>query len=159
MFHCKTQHINCSLLVNRIFCICCQNYCKAIKKRVRHYHCPTCNKALQKLKFLFHLKNCFYIDSKEKVNDDEELLSSTLLELSLVTDKYLVPRKPKRASKFQNQKHLEKGQNFVKHLSNNDGDNNNNNTEGLISMSSLNSMDRGMVFYHFTISAVNVIYT
>ena len=76
------------------------------------------------------------------------------------------PRKPKRASKFQNQRHLEKGENFVKHLSNNDGDNNNNNnnnnnnkTEELISISSLNSMDRGIVFYHSTISAVNVIYT
>ena len=44
-------------------------------------------------------------------------------------------------------------------MSNNDGDNTNNNTEELISMSSLNSMDRGIVFYHSTISAVNVIYT
>ena len=83
----------------------------------------------------------------------------------MVTDEYLEPRKPKRASKFQNQRHLEKGENFVKHLSNNDGDNNNNNnnnnnkTEELISISSLNSMDRGIVFYHSTISAVNVIYT
>ena len=45
-------------------------------------------------------------------------------------------------------------------MSNNDGDNNNNNnTEELISMSSLNSLDRGIVFYHSTVSAVNVIYT
>ena len=72
-----------SLLVNGIFYICCQNYCKAIKKRVRHYYCLTCNKALQKLKFLSHLKNCFYIDSEEKVNDEEELLSSTPLESSV----------------------------------------------------------------------------
>ena len=89
MLHCKTQHINCSLLVNGIFYICCQNYCKAIIKRVRHYHCPTCNKALQKLKFLSHLKNCFYIDSKEKVNDDEELISSTPLESLVVTGEHL----------------------------------------------------------------------
>ena len=41
----------------------------------------------------------------------------------------------------------------------NNNNNNNNNTEELISISSLNSMDRGIVFYHSTISAVNVIYT
>ena len=85
----------------------------------------------------------------------------------MVTDEYLEPRKPKRASKFQNQTNSEKGENFVKHLSNNDGDSNNNNnnnndnnnnyTEELISISSLNSI--GRVFYHCTISAVNVIYT
>ena len=44
-------------------------------------------------------------------------------------------------------------------MNNNDGDNNNHNNEGLISISSLNSMDRGIVFYHSTISTVNVIYT
>ena len=77
----------------------------------------------------------------------------------MVTDEYLEPRKPKRSRNFQNQKQLEKGENFVKHLSNNNGDNNNNNTEGLISIISLNSMDRGIVFYHSTISPVNVIYT
>ena len=60
-----------------------------LSKRVRHYHCPTCNKALQKLKFLSHLKNCFYIDSKEKVNDDEELISSTPLESLVVTGEHL----------------------------------------------------------------------
>ena len=55
---------------------------------------------------------------------------------------------------------MEKGDNFVKPLSNNDDDDdNNNNTEELIFMSSLNSMDGGIVFYHSTISAVNVIYT
>ena len=62
----------------------------------------------------------------------------------MVTDKYLEPRKPKRARNFQNQKQLEKGENFGKHLSNNNGDNNSN-TEGLISIISLNSMDRGIV--------------
>ena len=115
---------------------------KLSKKTVRHYHCPTCNKPLQTLKFLSHLKNYFYIDREEKVNENEEPLSSTPLE-------YLKPRKPKRANKFQNQKHLEKGQNFVKPLNNNDGNNNNtnNNTKKLISMSSLNSIDRGIVFY------------
>ena len=87
MYHRKTQRINCSLLlvtllVNGIFYLCCQNYCKAIKKTVRHYHCPTCNKPLQKLKFLSHLKNCFYIDREEKVNENEELLSFTPLKLS-----------------------------------------------------------------------------
>ena len=41
----------------------------------------------------------------------------------------------------------------------NNNNNNNNNTEELISISSLNSMDRGIVFYHSTISAVNVTYT
>ena len=45
------------------------------------------------------------------------------------------------------------------HDNNNNNNNNNNNTEELISISSLNSMDRGIVFYHSTISAVNVIYT
>ena len=47
-------------------------------------------------------------------------------------------------------------------MSNNDGDSNNNHnnyTEELISISSLNSIDRRIVFYHSTISAVNVIYT
>ena len=132
---------------------------KQYKKAVRHYHCPTCNKPLQKLKFLSHLKNCFYIDREEKVNENEDLLSSTLLELSAVADEYFEPRNPKRANKFQNQKHLEKGENFINHLNNNDGDNNNHNNEELISISSLNSMDRGIVFYHSTISTVNVIYT
>ena len=42
---------------------------------------------------------------------------------------------------------------------NNDSDNNDNNTEELMSMSSLNSMDRNIVFYHSAISALNVIYT
>ena len=132
---------------------------KQYKKTVRHYHCPTCNKPLQKLKFLSHLKNCFYIDREEKVNENEDLLSSTLLELSAVADEYFEPRNPKRANKFQNQKHLEKGENFINHLNNNDGDNNNHNNEELISISSLNSIDRGIVFYHSTISTVNVIYT
>ena len=40
---------------------------------------------------------------------------------------------------------------------NNDGDNNN--TEDLNSMCSLNCMDRGIGFYHSTVSTVNVIYT
>ena len=100
MCHCKTQHINCSLFINRIFYIWGQNNCKAIKKRMKHYHCPTCNKALQKLKFLSHLKNYFYIASKEKINDNEEILSSTPLESSGVTNEYLEQRKPERASKF-----------------------------------------------------------
>ena len=67
---------------------------------MKHYHCSTCNRALQKLKFLSHLKNLFYIDSQEKVDDNENLLSSTLLELSVVTNEYLEQRKPKRANKF-----------------------------------------------------------
>ena len=54
---------------------------------------------------------------------------------------------------------MEKGDNFVKPLSNDDDGDDNNNTEELIFMSSLNSMDGGIVFYHSTISAVNVIYT
>ena len=72
-----------------------------------------------------------------------------------MTEEYLKPRKPKLTNKFQNQKDLEKGENFVKPLNNDDGDNNNN-TDELISMSSLNSMDVGIVFYHSTISTVNV---
>ena len=76
-----------------------------------------------------------------------------------MTDEYFERRNPKRANKFQNQKHLEKGENFVNHLNNNDGDNNYHSNEELISISSLNSMDRGIVFYHSTISTVNAMYT
>ena len=68
-------------------------------KTVRHYHCPTCSKPLQNLKFLSHLKNSFYNDREEKINENEELFSSTPHESSAVMDKYLEPRKPKHANR------------------------------------------------------------
>ena len=69
------------------------------KKTVRHYHCPTCSKLLQNLKFLSHLKNSFYNDREEKINENEKLFSSTPHESSAVMDKYLEPRKPKHANR------------------------------------------------------------
>ena len=65
-----------------------------------HYPCPTCDKPLQKLKFIFHLKNCFNIDREEKVNENKDLSSIPLVSFG-VTEQHLDSRKLKRANKFQ----------------------------------------------------------
>ena len=65
-----------------------------------HYPCPTCDKPLQKLKFIFHLKNCFNIDREEKANENKDLSSIPLVS-SEVTEQHLDSRKLKRANKFQ----------------------------------------------------------